>query len=112
MSQTAVFVRINGNFHKEVFSYVPDHDEMIQICKDFGYESSDGSFDGDYINVEYEWVDIGDGESGTDTFFDDESLCHLYDSYEWEKNFEDMGYNAESIETGCEEILYSELEDL
>ena len=112
MSQTAVFVRINGNLHEEVFTHVPDHDDMIQICKDFGYESSDGSFDGDYINIEYEWIDIGEGESGMDTFFDDESLCVLYNSYEWEKNFENIGYDAESIETGSDEVLYSELEDL
>ena len=112
MSQKAVFVRINGNLHEEVFTHVPDHDEMIQICKDFGYESTDERYDGDYINIEYEWVDIGDGESGTDTFFDDESLCFLYDCYGWEKNFEKMGYNTESIETGSDEVLYSELEDL
>ena len=112
MSQKAVFVRLNGNLHNEVFPSVPDHDEMIQICKDFGYESTDGEYDEDYINVEYEWVDIGDGESGTDTFFDDESLCALYDSYEWEENFKNMGYNTESIETGSDEVLYSELEDL
>lgn len=112
MSQKAVFVRINGNLHEEVFTHVPDHDEMIQICKDFGYESTDERYDGDYIIVEYEWVDIGDGESGTDTFFDDESLCFLYDCYGWEKNFENMGYNTESIETGSDEVLYSELEDL
>lgn len=112
MSQKAVFVRINGNLHNEVLFSVPDHDEMIQVCKDFGYESTDGEYDGDYINVEYDWVDIGDGESGVDTFFDDETLCALYDSYDWEKNFENMGYNAESIETGSDEVLYSELEDL
>lgn len=111
MSQKAVFVRINGSLHAEVFPSVPDHDEMVQICKDFGYEFSDGKYDGDYINVEYEWVDIGDGESGTDTFLDDEALCALYDGHECEKNFESMGYNAEVVESGSDEVLYSELED-
>ena len=48
MSQKAVFVRINGNLHNEVLFSVPDHDEMIQVCKDFGYESTDGEYDGDY----------------------------------------------------------------
>lgn len=111
MSQRAVFVRVNGNLHEEVLSHVPDHDDMIQICKDFGYDPSYGEYDGDYISLEYEWIDIGDGEGGADEFFDDEALCALYDSYEWEKNFEKMGYNAESIETGFDEVLYSELED-
>lgn len=111
MSQKAVFLRINGNLHEEVFTSVPDHDEMVQVCKDFGYEAEDGQYDGDYINVEYEWVDIGEGESGTDTFFDDESLCALYDCHEWEKNFESLGYNVEIVESGSDEILYSELED-
>lgn len=111
MSQKAVFLRINGNLHEEVFTSVPDHDEMVQVCKDFGYEAEDGKWDGDCINVEYEWVDIGEGESGTDTFFDDETLCALYDCYEWEKNFESLGYNVEIVESGSDEILYSELED-
>lgn len=111
MSQRAVFVRVNGGLHEEVLTHVPDHDDMIQICKDYGYESSDGKYDGDYINVEYEWVDIGEGESGVDEFFDDEALCALYDAYDWEKNFKSQGFETETIQTGNDEILFSELEE-
>lgn len=112
MSQKAVMIRVNGNLHDEVFSHVPDNDEAIQICKDFGYESSDGDFDGDYILVEYEWLDIGNGESGCDEYLDDETLCFLYDSYGYEDVIkEQFGFNVETVETSSYEILYSELED-
>lgn len=111
MSQTAVLVRVNGNLHNEVFSSVPDYDDAIQICKDFGYEASDGSFPGDYILVEYEWLDIGDGESGTDTFYDDETLLHIYDSYGYEEVIEADGYNVEVVESGSYEVLYEELDE-
>ena len=34
MSQKAVFVRVDGNLIQEVFTHVPDYDEMVDICKD------------------------------------------------------------------------------
>lgn len=111
MSQTAVMIRVNGNLHKEIYPSVPDYNEAIQICKDFGYESSDGKFDGDYILVEYEWLDIGDGESGVDTFYDDEMLFDLYDAYGYEDIIEHDGHNVEVIESGSYEICYSELDE-
>lgn len=112
MSQKAVMIRVNGNLHDEVFSYVPDDEDAIQICKDFGFDSSDEEFDEDYILVEYEWIDIGDGESGADEFIDDETLLHIYDSYGYEDVIkEQFGLDVESIETGSYEILFSELED-
>lgn len=111
MSQRAVFVRLNGNLHKEIFPSVPDYEEMIQICKDFGYEPSDGKLDGNYIFLEYEWIEIGNGESGADFFFDDDTLLYIYNSYEWENQFLELGYEVEIIETGSEEILYTELEE-
>lgn len=107
MSQKAVMIRVNGNLHEEVFTNVPDYDEAIQICKDFGYDESDGNFAGDCILVEYEWIEIGDGESGTDTFFDDETLRSLYES----NKFEDNGYFVDTIETGSYEVYFDELED-
>lgn len=111
MSQTAVMIRIDEMLHTEVYSYKPDYDDAIQICKDFGYEASDGDYDGDYIDFEYEWLEIGEGESGTDNFFDDETLCSLYDSCDYEKKFEELGYDVETIETGSYEIEYVELKD-
>lgn len=109
MSQTAVMIRVNGNLHEEVFTNVPDYDDAIQICKDFGYEESDGNYEGDYILVEYEWLEIGEGESGTDTFFDDETLRFIYDSYNYENIFETHGYHIDSIQTGSYEVCFDEL---
>ena len=111
MSQTAVMIRVNGDLHQEVWSTVPDYEDAIQICKDFGYEENEGMFDDDYILVEYEWLDIGEGESGIDTFFDDETLCFLYDSYNYEKIFEEQGYSVDTIESGSYEVLYEDLNE-
>ena len=109
MSQKAVMIRVNGNLYQEVWTTVPDYEDAIQICKDIGYEENEGLFNGDYILVEYEWLDIGEGESGIDTFFDDETLCFIYDSYDYEKIFEEHGYNIEIINSGYYEVLYEEL---
>lgn len=111
MSQKAVLVRVDGNLVQEVFHSIPDEDDAIQICKDEGYESSDEIWY-DYLNVEYEWIEIGDGESGTDEFIDDETLLFLYDSYGYEDVIkEQFELDVETIETGSYEILFSELED-
>lgn len=110
MSQTAVMIRVNGNLFSEVYSKVPSYEDAIQICKDFGYDSTDREY-GDYILVEYEWIEIGDGESNTDYFFDDETLCHIYDAYGWENEFESHGYMVEPVETGSYEIEFNELVD-
>lgn len=112
MSQKAVMIRVNGNLHEEVYNHVPDEDEAIQICKDCGYEPSDGIFEGDYILVEYEWLDIGDGESGWDDHLDDETLCFLYDSYGYEDVIKSQfDLDVETVEEGRIEVLYTELED-
>ena len=58
MSQKAVLVRVNGNLVQEVFNYVPDYEEAVQICKDEGYEV-DNNYFSNYYSVEYEWIDIG-----------------------------------------------------
>lgn len=111
MSQTAVMIRVNGNIHKEIYSHVPEYDDAIQICKDFGYSYDDGNFDGDYILVEYEWLDIGPGESGADEFYDEEYLLTIYDSYGYEKLIEADGYDVEVIESGSYEVGFNELEE-
>lgn len=72
MSQKAVLVRVEGNLIPEVFNYVPNYDDAVYICKDYGYEYKD--YYSDYYMLEYEWIDIGEGESGTDEFIDDETL--------------------------------------
>ena len=76
MSQRAVFITVNGNVVDEVFNSVPDYDDMVNACEDEGYEYDEDS--DYYANVEYEWIEIGEGESGSDDFFDDETLLDLY----------------------------------
>lgn len=111
MSQTAVMIMVNGSVHSEVYEHVPDYDEAIQICKDFGYESEDGDYPGDHIRVEYEWLEIGEGESGTDAFFSDDELVFLYNSGHYEENFKTHGgYDVECVESGNYNIEYYELD--
>lgn len=110
MSQKAVFVRVEGNLISEVFHSVPDYDEAVQICKDNGYEYKD--YYSDYYILEYEWIDIGEGESGVDEFINDEVLLHLYDSPEFEDMvYEQFGLNIESIETGNIEVMLEDLRE-
>lgn len=110
MSQKAVFVRVEGDLIPEVFNYVPDYNEAVQICKDNGYEYKNYYYD--YYCLEYEWIDIGEGESGTDKFIDDEVLLHLYDSPEFEEIvYSQFGLNMESIETGTIEVMLEDLRE-
>ena len=108
MSQKAVLVRVEGDLIPEVFNYVPDYDEAVQICKDNGYEYK--NYYSDYYMIEYEWIDIGEGEYETDEFIDEETLLLLYDLYDCkEEIYKHFGLNVESIETGTIEVM---LEDL
>lgn len=108
MSQKAVLIRIENNLIPEIFNSVPDYDEAVQICKDYDYD--DYKTISDYLLIEYEWIDIGEGESGVDHFIDDEALLAIYDSDDYEKHiYETFGLNVESIETGSYEILIEDL---
>lgn len=110
MSQKAVLVRVEGNLIPEVFCSVPDYDEAVQICKDYGYEYKD--YYSDYYMLEYEWIDIGEGESGTDEFIDDEVLLHLYESpyYAYMIN-EQFGLDVETVEVGTIEVMLDDLRE-
>ena len=110
MSQKSVLVRVENNLIPEVFYSVPDYDEAVQICKDNGYEYKD--FYSDYYMLEYEWIDIGEGESGTDELIDEETLLFLYDSYDYEEEiYKQFGLNVESIETGTIEVMLEDLRE-
>ena len=107
MSQSAVLVRVDGNLIPEVFSSVPDYDEAVRICKDNGY---DGYYD--CYSLEYEWIDIGEGESGVDEFIDDEILLFLYNSYGYENViYDEFGLNVEIVESGSIEVMLEDLND-
>ena len=110
MSQKAVFVRVDGNLIPEIFTYVPDYYDMVQICKDNDYDGTE-SFS-DYYLVEYEWTEIGDGESGMDDLIDDETLLHIYDAYNWEEEiYEHFGYDVMIVQTGSEDVLFDDLKE-
>lgn len=111
MSQKAVLVSINGNLVQEVFHTVPDYEDACQICLDNGWDGTEESVY-DYYNVEYEWLDIGDGESGTDEFIDDETLLHIYGHYNYEDIIkESYGLDVDTVETGSIEVFLDDLED-
>lgn len=111
MSQKAVLVRVNGNLVQEVFNSVPDYEEAVQICKDEGYEADDNYFS-NYYSVEYEWLDIGEGESGVNEFIDEETLLAIYDSYDYERYiYETFGLNVEVIESGSYEVDIDDLKE-
>lgn len=109
MSQKAVFVTINGTVYEEVFSHIPDREELIQLCKDEGY-TADMDNVSDYIYVEYEWIEIGEGESNTNEFFSEEALLHMYQSGDFTKTvYELLSLNVYVIEYDDMEILLEEL---
>ena len=56
MSQTAVFVQVNGNLC-EVLPYTPDHDECASICSDYlDPEEANGELEVSYTHYEIgEW---------------------------------------------------------
>lgn len=111
MSQKAVLVSINGNLVQEVFHSVPDYEEACQICLDNGWDGTEDTIY-DYYNVEYEWIDIGEGESGTDEFIDDETLLHICGHAYYEDLIkEHFGLDVEVIETGSIDVLFEDLED-
>lgn len=110
MSQRAIFVRVDGNLVKEVFNHVPDYDDMVRICKDEGYDEYEGYRD--YALVEYEWIEIGEGESGMDNFIDDEILLAIYDSYGWEEHIKSLfGLEVDTVESGSEEVLLEDIRE-
>lgn len=72
MAQTVCFVQCNGILSDEVFNYTPSHDDFVQICKDMGLGKAD-----DWVDVEYEKMEIGPGEYGADTFLNDDVFVHI-----------------------------------
>lgn len=111
MSQKAVLVSINGNLVQEVFHAVPDYEDACQICLDNGWDGTEDTIY-NYYNVEYEWLDIGEGESGADEFIDAETLLHIYGHHGYEEIIkESYGLDVEVVETGNIDVFFEDLED-
>ena len=106
MSETMVFVEIDGYLYNEVFGHVPDHDECIGLCIDLGCEEE--------AEITYEWYEVGDGEAGVDELLahrDEEWLLTLKEIGKFEEEMERRGYDVELIQTGQETINDKEIEN-
>ena len=110
MSQTVRFSEVNGAFYPEIFSAFPDYEEAIRMVEDM---LDDGFIlpTDDYYEVITKWYEIGEGESGTDTFFSDEQLIDLWNKGDFEKEIEKAGYEIEFISDDNISINAEELED-
>lgn len=93
MSQRAVFVKVDNEQYKEIFHSVPDGEDCLSICLDVGMESGEHE-------IEYEWYEIGDGESDTDEFFIEEELLDMKRKDKFEEYMEKQGYETELVQTG------------
>lgn len=98
MSQTVYFIKVDGELYDGVLTYNPNHDDLIGICMDMGF---DRSYVFDLLDVEVERVDIGSGESGTDDFFSEGELVAIRKSLFWERKIEDKGYEVEVYPDFC-----------
>ena len=92
MAQTVYFVKVDGEPYDGVLTYKPNHDDLVGICMDMGF---DRSYTFDSLDVEVERVDIGSGESGTDEFFSEKELVAIRGSFCWKRKIEDKGYEVE-----------------
>ena len=95
MAQKAVFVEVDGILYPEVFTYMPDSEDisgMIEDMKEDGY-----SFDSEAV-ANITWLDIGEGESDTDEFFPEKDLLKWFEDGTLEKEAERAGHNVEVVE--------------
>ncbi|RHV70233.1 MULTISPECIES: hypothetical protein [Clostridia] len=95
MSQKAVFVRINGQLLPKIFSTVPDYNDAVKLCM-----HCDSVSLGKNLQLDYEWIEIGDGKSGVDTFYDDNLLLFLYNTFGYEDILRSAGDAVRTVEQG------------
>lgn len=93
MSQRAVFVKVDNQQYEEIFHSVPDGEDCLSICLDMGMESGEHE-------IEYEWYEIGAGESDTDEFFIEEELLRMKRKDKFEEYMKIQGYRIDLIEYG------------
>lgn len=92
MSQRVVIIELNdtNKIFRHIQSNVPDQEEIEQLSQDYEMCGS--------MEATYEWYEIGEGESDTDTFFTEEELESM--SEDLEKNCETKGIYCELIQSG------------
>ena len=95
MSQKAVFVRINGQLLPKIFSTVPDYNDAVKLCIHCDPLSLSRN-----LQLDYEWIEIGNGESGADTFYDENLLLFLYNTFGYENILRSAGDTVRTVEQG------------
>lgn len=108
MSQTVRFTEVNGAFYPEVFTAFPDRDEAVSMAQEMVEDGAILPSD-DYYEVATEWFEVGEGESGMHTFFDDETIIEWHNKGDFVKRVTDAGYNVEYIGT---QTLYVPAEEV
>lgn len=93
MGQRVVFINVDGEQYDEILSSVPDEEDCLSICLDVGMESGEHE-------IEYEWYEIGDGESDTDEIFTEEELLRMKREDRFEEYMEKQGYETELVQSG------------
>lgn len=58
MSQEVVLVRIEEDVYNKVLRYMPSCEEVIEICKDYGYSYEDKLDKDECIHVECQMIEI------------------------------------------------------
>lgn len=105
MAQTAVFIEMDSDNHSCLgfLSYIPDEDDLRCLAKD---NELTGDVTGDYFAY-----NIGEGESGTDSFLSEEDLKDLYVGGNFEKNLEKkFNLSASVYESGSVSVYVDEEE--
>lgn len=93
MSQRAVFVEVDGEQYEEIFHSVPDEEDCLSICLDMGIENGEHE-------IEYEWYEIGEGESDTGEFLVEEELLRMKREDRFEEYMKIQGYGMELVQSG------------
>lgn len=77
MSQRVVFVMVDGDLLPEVFRQLPDEAEALEIVEN---QIAEGNIEEkETCEVDADWYEIGEGESGMDTFIPEADLLVAYD---------------------------------
>lgn len=91
MSQTAVFVNINGRFC-DVLPYAPSYQGCVTVCRNYA-NSKDLK---DTMLVEYVEYEIGDSENGPELLIYEEDLYQIYQNGGFEDMIDLLGYDKKS----------------
>lgn len=95
MSQRVVYLELSdNNYTTRHFgeTSIPDVDDVASIAKDYDLKGN--------IECSYEWYEIGEGESNTDTFFTNDEIAAMFETGDFVKVCKEKGYDCELVEYG------------